>query len=800
MKLPPRLASITSSQGLAVGRSIALGLGIVASAALILTQVHAHYPVQEWLFWRYASYWAWMALLSASCLSVGHRLSTWLSPQRAPVGEHVVTSFALGVFVFFLGMFLLGVAGLLGGAAAVAWPVVLLASGALPLARYLRRLVRHLRWWRTRPRPPASPWRYPVLAFGLLSLAALYFVILSPSNISYDARWYHLSIAEHYAAHGGIERFHEGWFQGTNPHLGSWLYTWGFTLPWTRLFDRALLCAHLEYLLFLWTLAGVPPLVRRLLHGRRSPLTWVATFLFPGIFLYDSNLSVGADHVGAFWAIPIYLAVMRAWRLPSPSRLLPAAVFISGALLSKYTVVILAVGPILVLCSRTVWVGISALVRKSAGTAWAAFAGLGVFAVTGLLATAPHWLKNWIWHGDPAYPILYKHFASRPWTEDSALFYAIGIEDRLIAPDGSLPSRIWETIQIVFTFAFVPHNWARFHADVPVFGFLFTVGTFLLLFLRRTGRTWGLVLTTWVGLATWASIHARDRYLQSILPWMVVVTAVVLVQVWRSHWAHRVLLGLLLAVQIVWGSDVYFFRTHSMIHDSPIKSAVDFIATGFAKKYDERLLAFGTMEKISNDLPEAAKVLVHEEHQTLGLQRRRVNDWPGIQGGLVYGRIADPAALHAQLVSWGVTHVVWKDTKSAAIDSVGGDLLFFDWVTRHTEDRKAHGGFRVARLTPKVPEGPFEDLVAYLTCGTSYEQGLYRRGALHLPDKVADRAYPAPDTKLLADASNAEELIGRARYVVWNSKCRPEVKSSWLSGFDRVARRGSATDLYVRKP
>ncbi|HPY20997.1 MAG TPA: hypothetical protein PLM08_25115, partial [Polyangiaceae bacterium] len=769
MRWSARLASVFSSSVFSTIRSVALGLAILASVVLIGVRVHAHYPVQEWLFWRYLSYWGWMALLSVSCSSVGHRVMSWIFPRRLPLGEHLVLSFALGVFVFFVGMFLLGVSGALGGISALVLPLLLLASGAFPLGRSVLRVIRHLRAWRARPRPSLSLWRYPILALGLLSIAALYFVLISPANISYDARWYHLSIAEHYAAYGGIDRFDEGWFQGTNPHLGSWLYTWAFTLPGTRLFDRAMLCAHLEFLLFLWTLASVSPLVRRLLHGVRSPLAWVAMFLFPGLFLYDSNLSVGADHVGAFWAIPIYLAVMRAWSKPSPSRLSLAAIFVSGALLSKYTVIILAVGPILALIARTLWVGTAALLRKSKDVAKDAWLGIGAFALTGLVATAPHWLKNWLWHGDPVYPILYRHLAPRPWTDDSAMFYSIGIEGRLISPDGSVIDRIWQTIKIVFTFSFVPHNWPRFHGEVPVFGFLFTVSTCLLLFLRRSQRTWGLVFITWIGLATWASIHARDRYLQSILPWMVVVTAVVLVRIWKSHWSMRALLGLLVGLQLVWGGDVYFFRTHAMIHDSPVKAAVDFLATGFEKKYDERLKIFGAMEKIADHIPKKAKVLMHEEHLTLGLQRRRVNDWQGYQGGLAYGLMTDPKELHEQLVTWGVTHVVWKDAKSAAVDSVGGDLLFFDWVLRHTQDRQVEGGYRIAMLPTEAPQGPFHDEVAYLTCGTNYAQGLYHRSALHLADRVEDRKYPNPDILLEPDASNAQELIERAQYVVWNA-------------------------------
>ena len=43
-------------------------------------------------------------------------------------------------------------------------------------------------------------------------------------------------------------------------------------------------------------------------------LTWIAMFLFPGIFLYDSNLHAGADHIAALFCIPLVLALLRVWR------------------------------------------------------------------------------------------------------------------------------------------------------------------------------------------------------------------------------------------------------------------------------------------------------------------------------------------------------------------------------------------------------------------------------------------------------------------------------------------------------
>src|SRR5262249_28237605 len=140
--------------------------------------------------------------------------------------------------------------------------------------------------------------------WGVVCLAMIYLTIMTPENASFDARWYHLPMAEHYASLGAIRRFPEGWYPGAYPQLPSLLYTWAFSLPETALFDRVELAAHLEYTLFLATLAGVPIVVRCLVPHARASGAWTALFLFPSVFVYDSSLTAAGDHVLAFWAIP----------------------------------------------------------------------------------------------------------------------------------------------------------------------------------------------------------------------------------------------------------------------------------------------------------------------------------------------------------------------------------------------------------------------------------------------------------------------------------------------------------------
>ena len=235
------------------------------------------------------------------------------------------------------------------------------APGARPLpAAYLLRARRHFPLRRAGPRmrrrPPAP---YAAYAFGLLGLTIVYLTIMVPENAAFDSLTYHLPIAEHFAAGGRVGKFVEGWVAGVIPHLASWLYTWPFTLRSVNLFGHVELAAHIEFALFVVTVFSISLLVEAVLR-RRARGAWAVIFLFPGLFLYDSSLSLAADHVLAFWAVPLALAVRRVLARPTatgPAVLL--GLMVAGAALTKYQAVSLVFPALAVLAAvasgRELW-------------------------------------------------------------------------------------------------------------------------------------------------------------------------------------------------------------------------------------------------------------------------------------------------------------------------------------------------------------------------------------------------------------------------------------------------------------
>src|SRR3954470_3689979 len=90
----------------------AMALLVLLGGAMALAAVgHAHYPIQHWLFWRYATYWLVGGVWLLACVSGGSWALTVLSIEL-PALERLLFSFATGVLLFVWGMFLAGVAGM----------------------------------------------------------------------------------------------------------------------------------------------------------------------------------------------------------------------------------------------------------------------------------------------------------------------------------------------------------------------------------------------------------------------------------------------------------------------------------------------------------------------------------------------------------------------------------------------------------------------------------------------------------------------------------------------------------------
>lgn len=611
------------------------------------------------------------------------------------------------------------------------------------------------------------------VGFGLLVFAMIYFAMLSPENVQFDSRWKHMSLAEDWVAWGGLRRHDEGWLFAARPHITSLLFSWAFLMPGARLFDKMLLCAHLEFVIFaVTTLVGVPALVRRLLPRADPRVVWAARFLFPGVLLYDSSLTAGADHIGALFGIPAALLLFRAWkRLDLRPTLALAAVLAAAALVKETIALVLLPFPLLAVLVRAPWLAVAHFRGKASSeelrNAWRTpllAAGLGI------LLTAPLWLENLIWYGDPLYPNLHRFFSPHPWSDVAAYRFRYGYqEEQLWAPPRSLQGLL-DTLEALVNYSFVPHDWKRFHHAVPVFGSLFTLLLVCLPFASASRRLWALVAWLHLGIFAWFSVHHQDRYLQGLMPLMASATAALLLALWRQNpWYVRVGLVGLVGMQLVWGGDVYFFQTHAMAR-SPLKKSIDLLSAGFEKKYESRFAIQASYQAIGKQLPPGSRVLLHETNINLGTGASTVLDNPGWQYGIEYGALDGPAALTKLLRGLGVTHVYARTDKSKGKDSLAGDIRFLDYVRRRAQKTtNVAGGILVE--VQDLPKSKVDDSVAVLSCKDDYMPGAYEVRDLATPP-FGPRMGHLPEPRRPASLpDDAEALIAASEYVVVDPHC-----------------------------
>ena len=749
---------------------LVLAFGGVAAYA------NGFYPIREWLllFWVRAGLGAGAFALAS--LAAGTKV---LALLRLPTGRSVdraVLALALGVLLFALGIYVAGLFGLLAGWFFFAWPAALLLAGGSTLWREGARVARHLRAFGSRAALPGRP----AQALAALALVTgtflLYLHALAPSGISFDARWYHLPIAEGYAASGRIRPFPEGWYLGTYPHLSSLLYTWAFLAP-GELRHHLCLAVHLEFVLRLGTVAGISALAARLLNGPRLRYGGAALFLFPCVYLPWNGMNGGADDVVAFWAAPLGLALFRYLASDDRRNAWLLGALAGAAALTKYQAIYLLAPVALVLGGDT-------LLRRR-------FRLLLMAAATALVVSSPHWLKNWIAYGDPLYPNLSRWLPAHPLFRGArdwlARYYWMNGAD----PSLSTAQRLFGAARAWIDFSFFPHGWGGRPGDRPEFGSLFTLLVPCVFWVRPRGRALLLVACTQVGIAVWYLTYQDDRFLQAIVPWLAACTATILAALWRTERVSvRVAAGLLVAFQVAWGADVHFR------HDSPLREVADLVADGGKRNFERHAYAGSELQAIGKKIDDPrAKLVSHDFYQTVGVGTSLLCDNPAWQGAIDYVALDTPERTLRKWRRLGATHVIFPLHKEARDpEDLARDAVFARAAVAFTRSPFAVAGYQVARLVDHRPRDAEREptRIAWLGCGTERALGVYT------PEGFAggELDHPLTSAELSSDASAALAGVN----AVWlRSGCSDAASAEAVLSkhFKEVLRSGDVT-LVIR--
>jgi hypothetical protein len=694
---------------------------------------------------------------------------------------------AIGVVAFVIALYIGGALAWFTPTFAVSLPCAMIAvSFREPRALY-RRLA-----FAARENARRSPASFLLVAAGVCCVGVLYLGAMTPDSLNYDSTWCHLTIAQDYARAGRIIPFPADYTKNM-PQLASLIHTWGWLVPGLDLPAlRWMLALHNEFGLFLWTLVGVAAGVRRLLNDQRLVGTWAAFFLFPIIYVYDNNMGGAADHVCAFFAVPMVLATLLVCRTFSGGASILLGIVTAGAMMTKYQAAYLVVGVALVL--GCVWIArVLRLRRLSDVQKRRLWWSPPLIIATTVLCACPHYIRQYAFHHNPFYPFLQDKIASTPTVPNAALLFNNTISDPHWMPTGPLSERLMYAVRLFWMFSFEPHY--SFTHNVPVFGSLFTLLLPALLFVRDRSRIFVAAVIASVALFIWALVYNVDRNLQVFMPIMVCVTAALIIKIWRTSRVARFGLVPLVALQIVWGGDALFYNSWNRIDSAMtlIRSGFDHTALVRFNGYRASFLA------IRDRLPPNARVLLHNAHPNLGIDHQVYLDGVGYQGLITYDPLHTPAELYAYYRKLGITHLLYEPEGFRA-PTKQQEALWNAFI-RDAPVLGRFGQYKLLEMPKTSPPRQVSWRVASFGL-PGYANGIYPITAMntdeYLPGEL--QHYARPEHQLPDDPEAQAQLLSEVDvvYVGRHAQLAGPVGDLLRQAFERNLRVEPFT-LYLRK-
>jgi hypothetical protein len=340
----------------------------------------------------------------------------------------------------------------------------------------------------------------PILAIVVVSLfiGGLSFLNTLGPLWDYDGLMYHVLGPKMFLDHGGFFPQSDNWYVN-GPFAIELLFSFG--LP----FGDEVLAKLIHFAYGVLFLGASWHLARRHLSTNQS---WVTT----GILLTVPTLPVWASfaYIDLGWSAYEVLAVLALvvwWEVRKPSDLILSGVFAGLAAGSKY----LGLYGVALLFLFVMYISL----RESRTLA---LRNLLTFSIPVLLLTAPWLFKNWIWLGNPVYPLF---FGGEGWSSQRLELYTVYLQSfgvgRSLIDYLALP---WNVYAQHEQFGAVMNR-----IDIPSILFPFSIFVF---FKRKEEGIKALMAFAIMRFVIWSVGSQQIRFLMPIYPILAIGTATIL--------------------------------------------------------------------------------------------------------------------------------------------------------------------------------------------------------------------------------------------------------------------------------
>jgi hypothetical protein len=236
---------------------------------------------------------------------------------------------------------------------------------------------------------------------------------------------------------------------------------------------------------------------------------------------------------------------------------------------------------------------------------------------------------------------------------------------------------------------------------------------------------------------------------------MATVTGVVLARAWQLGWVVRPVLLALLLLQVAWGADYWFSGIDR------IQGSLSLIRSGMDGRAAQRFESYrAEYVQLGRSLPKDAKIVLHQQHGMLGIDRPVLLDLIGFQGIFNYDTFRNASDYERRLRELGVTHAVWASPRNAA--SKHEAVIFESFVARHAKTTNVFGGLRVTPLNERSAS-PARTLHVMSYGLSGYSNGLYDVRQLSVCENMPPERQKFSQPKRRAgDAASTVALLEEA--------------------------------------
>lgn len=553
---------------------------------------------------------------------IGKQLIRLLGIVAGNSGELIVLASALGIGVVAYLFLALGIIGLL--IAPVIWSLLGI------LAIWTWRKIRGLRvsWqklWMTGR--PENLFEQIGATLVLVMIIIVFLRGLAPVT-DYDGLAYHLVVPREYLKAARIIPV-PGEAHANFPLLIDLLFIPGITLGLEN-------TARLIHWIFGILMGfGVFTLTRRITGSRHAG--WLALFIFATTPVIGTI--GGYAHTDLGWALFEFLAVYAiiCWSENYECNwLILAGIFAGLGLGSKYLGL-----PVLAILGLAVLIQSKLYVRKS----WSTIVRDGaIFGLVALIVGSPWYLKNWIWLGNPFYPLW---FGGREW--DIFLSYKLEFMGKNYGPRRGIMGLL-----------LLP--WDIFRYSVGYFGpipFTFpTPLTFLMplyIFVRKNRMINLILMIAILRFGIWALSARNTRYLIDLYPLLSIAVAYLLLEI--SHrrqvrvFIQVIVLGLLI-INLIW-------QLMLLVQENPIRVILG-IQDREAYLTEYNYPSYSIITYL-NRLPEGSSVMFIGNGQSYYTTTEHISDVNHSNWGHMLFQFGEiPSELHQQLLNQNISHIYFS--------------------------------------------------------------------------------------------------------------------------------------------